>query len=318
MKFDIHGQSAGKRYSNGEAVSGGHSESGIIRQLVSMKSMLKDILTNLLLICLGSVICAVAIKGILIPNQFISGGITGLALIVYYIFPVVPVGVIYFIMNIPLYALGWLSIGQRFFWYSLVGLFVFSLAVMLPIPVFNIHDKILAALLAGIITGGGSGIILRSKGSAGGLDILSIMLLKRYSIRLGTTVLAFNACLLIYAAFRFSLESALYVLIYMFVTSQVLNVVVTGLSQRKAVMIISTRWADINREIIDKIQRGVTIVRGQGGFTGQETHILYSVVTFQELSRLKGIVRQVDPRAFVVVTETLEVMGYRIGNQPHW
>jgi len=123
---------------------------------------------------------------------------------------------------------------------------------------------------------------------------------------------------LIYAAFRFSLESALYVLIYMFTTSQVLNVVVTGLSQRKAVMIISTRWADINREIIDKIHRGVTIVRGQGGFTGQETHILYSVVTFQELSRLKGIVRQVDPRAFVVVTETLEVMGYRIGNQPHW
>ncbi|MGA9476813.1 MAG: YitT family protein, partial [Desulfobacterales bacterium] len=78
MKFDIYGQSAGKRYSNGETVSGGHSESGIIRQLVSMKSMLKDILTNLFLICLGSVICAVAIKGILIPNQFISGGITGL------------------------------------------------------------------------------------------------------------------------------------------------------------------------------------------------------------------------------------------------
>ena len=144
------------------------------------------------------------------------------------------------------------------------------------------------------------------------------MLLKRYSIRLGTTVLAFNACLLIFAAFRFSLESALYALIYMFVTSQVLNVVVTGLSQRKAVMIISTRWADINRQIIDKIQRGVTIVRGQGGFTGQETHILYSVVTFQELSRLKDIVRQVDPRAFVVVTETMEVMGYGIGNQPHW
>jgi uncharacterized membrane-anchored protein YitT (DUF2179 family) len=283
-----------------------------------MNDMLKDILTNLFLICLGSVICAVAIKGILIPNQFISGGITGLALIVYYLFPVIPIGVIYFVMNIPLYVLGWLSIGQRFFWYSLVGLIVFSLAVMLPIPVFHINDKILAALLAGIISGGGSGIILRSKGSAGGLDILSIMLLKRYSIRLGTTVLAFNAGLLIFAAFRFSLESALYVLIYMFVTSQVLNVVVTGLSQRKAVMIISMRWADINRQIIDKIERGVTIVRAQGGFTGQETHILYSVVTFQELSRLKDIVRRIDPRAFVVVTETMEVMGYGIGNQPHW
>jgi uncharacterized membrane-anchored protein YitT (DUF2179 family) len=316
--FDIHSQGTGKWYPNGQTASGASVTYGITRQLISMKNMLKDILTNLFQICLGSVICATAIKGILIPNQFISGGLTGLALIVYYIFPVLSVGVIYFIMNIPLYVLGWISIGRRFFWYSLVGLVAFSLAVMLPIPVFHIHDKILAALLAGIITGGGSGIILRSKGSAGGLDILSVMLLKRYSIRLGTTLLAFNACLLIYAAFRFSLESALYVLIYMFVTSQVLNVVVTGLSQRKAVMIISTRWTDINREIIDKIQRGVTIVRGQGGFTGQETHILFSVITFQELSRLKEIVRQVDPRAFVVVTETLEVMGYRIGNQPHW
>lgn len=280
--------------------------------------MLKDILHNLVLMCIGSVICAVAIKGILIPNQFISGGITGLALIVYYIFPFLPIGVIYFIMNIPLYVLGWLSIGRRFFWYSLVGLVAFSSAVTLPLPVFQIQDKILAALLAGILTGGGSGIILRSRGSAGGLDILSIMLLKRYSIRLGTTILAFNAGLLFFAAFRFSLESALYALVYMFVTSQVLNVVVTGLSQRKAVMIISTRWADINRQIIDKIQRGVTIVRGRGGFTGQETHILYSVVTFRELSRLKEIVRQTDPGAFVVVSETLEVMGHRIGNQPHW
>ncbi|MDZ7579298.1 MAG: YitT family protein [Deltaproteobacteria bacterium] len=280
--------------------------------------MLKDILHNLVLMCIGSFICAVAIKGILIPNQFISGGITGLALIVYYIFPFLPIGVIYFIMNIPLYVLGWLSIGRRFFWYSLVGLVAFSSAVTLPLPVFQIQDKILAALLAGILTGGGSGIILRSRGSAGGLDILSIMLLKRYSIRLGTTILAFNAGLLFFAAFRFSLESALYALVYMFVTSQVLNVVVTGLSQRKAVMIISTRWADINRQIIDKIQRGVTIVRGRGGFTGQETHILYSVVTFRELSRLKEIVRQTDPGAFVVVSETLEVMGHRIGNQPHW
>jgi uncharacterized membrane-anchored protein YitT (DUF2179 family) len=283
-----------------------------------MKNMLKDILHNLVLMCIGSVICAVAIKGILIPNQFISGGITGLALIVYYIFPFLPIGVIYFIMNIPLYVLGWLSIGRRFFWYSLVGLVAFSSAVTLPLPVFQIQDKILAALLAGILTGGGSGIILRSRGSAGGLDILSIMLLKRYSIRLGTTILAFNAGLLFFAAFRFSLASALYALVYMFVTSQVLNVVVTGLSQRKAVMIISTRWADINRQIIDKIQRGVTIVRGRGGFTGQETHILYSVVTFRELSRLKEIVRQTDPGAFVVVSETLEVMGHRIGNQPHW
>ena len=283
-----------------------------------MKNVLKEIGLNLFLISTGSVICAVAINGILIPNGFISGGITGLALIIHYLVPILPVGVVYFLLNIPLFAIGWLSVGRRFFWYSLAGMVVFSLVVMLPIPKFHIQDNILAALLAGILTGGGSGLILRSKGSAGGLDILSILFLKRYSIRLGSTILAFNVCLLFFAAFLFSLELALYALVFMFVTSRMLNLVVTGLSQRKAVMIISRHWAEIKGQIITNLLRGVTVVTGKGGYSDQETQIIYTVITLQDLARLKRIIREIDPNAFVVVTETLEVMGYRIGNQPHW
>ncbi len=283
-----------------------------------MKKLFKEIGLNLILISIGSVICAAAINGILIPNEFISGGITGLALIVSYLFPALPVGVLYFLMNIPLFALGWLAIGRRFFWYSLAGMAALSLALMLPIPKFHIQDNLLAALFAGILTGIGSGLILRSKGSAGGLDILSVMILKRYSIRLGSTILSFNICLLFFAASRFSLEIALYSLVFMYVTSQILNLVVTGLSQRKAVMIISTHWAEINRQIISKLLRGVTVVTGKGGYSGKETQIIYTVITLRELARLKGIIRKIDPSAFVVITETLEVMGYRIGNQPHW
>jgi len=98
----------------------------------------------------------------------------------------------------------------------------------------------------------------------------------------------------------------------------VLNVVVTGLSQRKAVFIISSQWHGISHGIMKEIQRGVTILQGEGGFTGQAQHVLYTVVTFRELARLKQMIRKADPGAFVVVTETLEVMGQRIGNQPHW
>jgi uncharacterized membrane-anchored protein YitT (DUF2179 family) len=104
----------------------------------------------------------------------------------------------------------------------------------------------------------------------------------------------------------------------MYVTSYCVNVIVTGLSQRKAVMIISPQWQKIAQEIRERLQRGVTLVRGEGGYSGQELHILYSVITFTELSRFKELIRRVDPEAFVVVTETLEVMGRRIGNQPHW
>ena len=282
-----------------------------------LKPFLK-VLWNLLLISVGSVLCAAAIRGVLIPKEFLAGGITGLALLVHYLVPSLPVGMIYFLLNIPLFVVGWLFVSRRFFFYSLVGVSIFSVAVIFPFKILPIQDMILAALTAGIITGAGSGIILKSLGSAGGLDILSIILFKKYSIRPGSIVLAFNALLMTAAALRIPLEMILYTLIYMFVTSYFVNLVVIGMSQRKAIMIISPQWKAISHEIMDRLQRGVTVVRGEGGYTGNEIHILYSVITFGELSRFKEVIKKIDPEAFVVVTETLEVMGKRIGNQPHW
>jgi uncharacterized membrane-anchored protein YitT (DUF2179 family) len=279
---------------------------------------IKTILWNLLLISVGSIICSAAIKGILVPKQFLAGGITGLALLVHYVLPSLPVGGIYFILNIPLFIIGWLFVGRRFFIYSIAGVCIFSALMLLPYPVLQIKDMILAALAAGITTGLGSGIILRSLGSAGGLDILSVILYKKYTVRLGTTVMVFNALLMVVAAFQIHLEMILYTLIYLYVTSHIVNLVVTGFSQRKAIMIISSKWHEISHQIMDHLQRGVTVVRGEGGYTGREVRILYSVIAFQELSRFKEMIRKIDPEAFVVVTETMEVMGKRIGNQPHW
>jgi uncharacterized membrane-anchored protein YitT (DUF2179 family) len=278
----------------------------------------KEIAWNLGLIALGSVLCAVAINGILIPHGFVSGGFVGIGLIIHYLLPSLPLGLLYFLLNVPIFILGWVYVGRRFFLYSIAGLFIFSAAVSLTQGSLPVHDKILSAILAGIITGIGAGVILRSLGSAGGTDILSVILLNRFSIRLGSTVLAFNSCVLLFAALLFSLDAALYTLVYMYVSTQMLNLVVTGLSQRKAVFIISNHWERITHEIHEKIQRGVTILRGQGGYTGQEHKILYTVITFRELPTLKRLVSGIDPDAFVVVTDTLEVMGQRIGNQPHW
>lgn len=282
------------------------------------RSVALTILWNLLLITVGCLLCAVAIKGILIPKEFLAGGVTGLSILIHYVLPSLPVGVIYFILNIPLFFIGWMFVGHRFFWYSIAGVVIFSTILFLPYPLIPINDMILAALTAGIITGVGSGIILRSLGSAGGLDILSVILFKKFSIRPGTFVLAFNALLITGAAFRIPLEMVIYTLIFMYVTSYCVNMVVTGLSQRKAIMIISPQWRAIADEIMKRMQRGVTVVRGEGGYSGDEVRILYSVVTFSELSRYKQMIRNLDPQAFVVVTETLEVMGKGIGNQPHW
>jgi uncharacterized membrane-anchored protein YitT (DUF2179 family) len=273
---------------------------------------------NILLIAAGSALCSLAVNGILIPHRFLSGGVTGVALVIHYLWSVLPVGPLYAVLNVPLFAVGWVHVGRRFFLYSLAGMAIFSVAVQWvrwPIPV---QDPMLAALLAGIISGVGSGLILRSAGSAGGSDILSIMLLRRFSIRLGTTVLSFNALVLASGALFLDLEKVLYTLVFFFVSSKGVDLVVTGLSQRKAVTIISPKWEEINHRILHDLCRGVTVLQGQGGWSGEEEKVLYTVITFRELARLKREVRSIDPDAFLVVNDTLEVMGRRIGNQPHW
>ncbi|MGD9075897.1 MAG: YitT family protein [Desulfobacteraceae bacterium] len=279
---------------------------------------LRKILWNLVLICVGSILCAVSINGILIPHQFFSAGFAGVALVIYYLVPSLSVSWLYFLLNIPLFALGWKYVGRRFFFYSLAGMVIFSLAVEWIQVFVPVQDKILSVLLAGIIMGTGGGIILRSLGSAGGLDILSVIMLQRFSVRLGSTSLAFNSVVLVAAAALFALERALYTLIYVYVTSYMLNLVVTGLSQRKAVFIISTKWKEVSHKIIHEMNRGLTIIAGRGGYTGKEEEIIYTVVAFHELAQLKGMIKRLDPNAFMVVSETLEVMGHRIGTQPRW
>jgi uncharacterized membrane-anchored protein YitT (DUF2179 family) len=281
--------------------------------------VLKTVGWNLFLLSAGSIIAAVGINGILIPQRFVSGGVTGLSLICHYLMPAFSVALIYAVINVPLFLSGWFFISRRFFFYSIAGTVIYSAAIAwVDFGVIPVKEQMLAAILAGIIIGTGSGIMLKSLGSSGGSDILSVILLQRFSMRLGTTGLAFNVVVLAMVALLFSVEEALYTLIYLFVTAKIVDLVVTGLSQRKAVFIISPRWQEISRGILEEVQRGTTILNGRGGYSQREHQILYTVVNFRELAVLKRIVQRHDPTAFVVVSDTAEVMGRRIGNQPHW
>jgi len=279
---------------------------------------IRQFLWNLILITTGSCICALAVNGILIPRKFVSSGVTGIALIFHYIIPYLPVSVLYLLFNVPLFALGWKYVSRRFFIYSIIGTAVFSAAVEWIVVPIQVQDPLLCSLLAGIIMGVGIGIILRSAGSSGGTDIISVMVQTRFSIRLGYTVLAFNSIVLAASAMLFSLEIALYTLIYMYVSSHILDLVVTGLSQRKSVMIISKSQGDIIIKILKELNHGVTVIKGQGGYSGEPEDIIYTVIAFRDLASMKRLINKIDPHAFVVFSDTAEVMGYRIGNQPHW
>lgn len=266
----------------------------------------------------GSILCAATVNGILIPQGFLSAGFTGITLIIHLLVPAIPPGLIYFLINIPLFFIGWKFVGKRFFIYSILGMLILSLALQLVHLKIHVEDRILAAILAGIISGCGSGIILRSLGSAGGLDILSVILNKKFSVKIGTTSLVFNAVLLCFGALIFSLDIALYTLMFIYVSAQMMTLVVMGLSKRKTVMIISDNWREISEEILKKDRRGVTIIEGKGAYRGEAQYVLYSVIAFQDLPQLKKLITDIDPDAFVVVTDTQEVMGRRMGNQPHW
>lgn len=279
---------------------------------------LRQVAINLLLMGFGGGLCALAVNGIIIPHEFAAGGITGLAIIIREIFPAVDVGWSYFLINVPLFMGAIMAVGRRFFFYSLVGTMFFSLALLVIKVDFAVENEILAAIFSGIIIGVGAGMTLRSQGSAGGADILSVMLMKRFSIPLGSSLLALNVLVLSLTTLIYSLESALYTLIQLYVSARLVNLVVTGLSQRKAVMIISKQWPEINREILRDLRRGTTVIPARGGYSGSEEHMLYAVVNFREIGSLKRTIRSIDPDAFVVVTDTLEVMNYRIGNEPHW
>ncbi len=282
------------------------------------KKDFRSTIKSLALLLLGSCICALAVNGILVPKQFLSGGLTGVTLFINRLVPSMPVSGLYFAFNIPLFIFGYRLLGGHFFMLSFAGTAFYTIAIGLLDFRIAVNDMMLSAILAGLINGIGSGMILRSRGSAGGTDILSVLLASRFGIKLGTTLLTFNVIVLICVVVFFSIDEALFTLVFMFVSSRMVDLVIYGLSQRKAVTIVSERWQEINGAILDEMQRGTTLIAASGGFSQQPVNMIYTVVSRRELHQLKEVVLREDPGAFLVVNETSEVIGNRIGNQPQW
>ena len=275
---------------------------------------IKSVLTNIGLIVSGCIVFAIGMNSVMIPHQLYSGGLTGIAILIKYHISSLNIGLMYFLLNIPLLVLGWFSISRRFIFYSLFGIIFFSIVADIayfPSPLFS--DMLLAALLSGVICGAGAGLILRSLGSAGGLDILAIYLNKRFGFRTGTVLFIFNSFILLTGAWLLDLEKALYSVIYMFVCSRVINLVVKGFSDRKSIMIISDVAEDIAAQLLQHNNRGVTFLEGEGAYFHQKKKVILTIINLTDLPRMKELVLKCDPKAFVVINDTVEVIGARFG-----
>ncbi len=281
------------------------------------KKIIGFILSALALI-VGSAICAVSVNGILIPNGFLSSGLTGVALIIRYFNPAVSVGIIYLLINIPIFILGWIFVGRRFILFTALGMIIFSIALHFVNFTIPVTDKMLSAVLGGAITGIGVAIMLKSYGSSGGSEIISIILYKYFSVTLGTGILIINAVIMTVSLFLFPLEKILYTLIYIVVSSKTTDMIFHGLTKRQAALIISEKWKEILEEITIENRIGVTLINGKGGYLGADKTILYSVINRNKVAALKKMVTNIDKNAFIAIIEASDVTGVEVGNQPHW
>lgn len=277
---------------------------------------IRSTLLNCSLIMFGSIIFVIGMNSILVPHKLLSGGLIGTSLIVHYLIPSLDVGLVYFVLNIPFIWLGWFHVSRRFMFYTIFGMVFFSLiAKFIQPPSINIHNPILVALLGGLFCGIGGGIILRSLGSVGGLDILAVYMNKRFGFRPGAVIMVANALVLLTGAGLFNVEIALYSLIYVYTSGRIVDVVLTGFNRRKVLLIISKESHKIADDILFRINRGVTYLKGKGGYTGEESDVILTITTLTELPRMKDIVYGIDPEAFMVVNDTLEVLGKRHGTR---
>lgn len=269
---------------------------------------------NTLLIVSGCLIYTLGMNSVLIPNKWLAGGITGLAMILHYWFEALDVGWMYFFLNIPLLLLGWFHISRRFIWYTIFGMLFFSLtASRIQLAPANIHEPVLAVIFSGVICGVGGGLILRSIGSAGGLDILAVYLNKRFGIRPGVVILFANSILLSLGSYLLGLEPALYSIAFLFVYTKTMDTVISGWNQRKSILIVSNLSNEIAAHILSEEHRGVTILKGEGAYSGKEQEVLLTITSLTDLPKMKELIFSVDPNAFVVVNNTLEVLGRRHG-----
>ena len=274
-----------------------------------MRRITGTIAWNLALLTFGAAIYSFGVKDIVVTRGLISGGISGVALLLYYLTGVLGPGAYYFLLNLPLMLLGWVSLSRRFILYTLYGMGILSVMIHLMPEKTVIADPLLAAIFGGAVMGAGSGIMLRTLGSAGGTDILAIWLNQKYNLRIGQFNFFFNLAVFAAGLAFYEPTLVLYSIILSYTNSQVMDYFLALFNQRKMVFIISDKADDIARDIIHTLKRGATFLHGAGAYTGKSKRVILTITNTVQIKRLEELVFQHDPNAFFVVENTFNVLG---------
>ncbi|PEZ08432.1 hypothetical protein CN326_05650 [Bacillus sp. AFS018417] len=262
---------------------------------------------QLLIIFLSSILLCVAYNVFLIPNKILSGGVTGVAMILGHLFPL-NTGIMISLLNLPIFILGYFKLGKKFIFYSIFSV-VTTTIFMQYIPVYKItSNPLLASVFGGVFGGVAIGLIFRSSGSTGGFDIISFVIRKKRDIPVGALGFILNTVVIAISGFIFGWENALYTIIFIYATGRLVDVVHT--TQLKLTLtIISSKPNNIKQELLPHFNRGMTIWEAKGAFTDEKKGVIMMVITRYELSDVKDFIRKIDPKAFVNITQTVDVVG---------
>lgn len=261
------------------------------------------------LILLGCILGAAAYPLFLTPNSIAPGGVTGITTVLHSAFGL-PIGLTSLAMNIPLFFIGFRSMGRVFVIRTLIATVLFSLLIdLLRIPALTM-DPLLSSLFGGVVLGAGLGLILRGGATTGGTDLLARVVHRRLPmVSVGGFLFAFDFMVILLAGFSLSAEHAMYAMLSVFVTSKVLDTVLAGLGTDKACHIMTRKADRITPRLLTELGRGVTVINALGAYSQEPVKMLLCVISRMEIMQLKAIVKEEDEHAFVFITDTHETLG---------
>lgn len=270
-------------------------------------------LKNILFIMVGAALYSFGLVNFNMENELGEGGLTGITLILYFVFNLDP-ALMNIILNIPMFLIGWKVLGRRSFIYTIIG--TVSVSVFIKIfQHFTFHidlhnDMLLVTLLAGVFLGGGLGIVFRFGGTTGGADIVARVAHKYLGWGMGKTLFMIDGIVIALSMLTYlNARTTIYTLVFVFVCARVIDFVQEGAYAARGAFIISPHYEEISAKIAKQLDRGVTLLHGNGYYTREEKRVVYCVVSKNELFKLKSIVNSIDPEAFMTISEVHDVAG---------
>ncbi|SNR90646.1 Uncharacterized membrane-anchored protein YitT, contains DUF161 and DUF2179 domains [Humidesulfovibrio mexicanus] len=264
---------------------------------------------NLLLLTAGSLMVAFAIKCVAAPHGLLAGGVSGLALLGFYVMPALDTGAWYFLLNVPIMALGWFLVSRRFVLYSLYGMAATSVFIERLTYVLPVSDPWLAVIACGVALGAGIGVALRSMGSTGGADILAVAVRERLGMPIGRFEFLFNVCVFALGFATLKLEAVLYSVAMNFLAGWVTDACLNMFSERRMALVITTRPDALVQAVLHRLGRGATILPARGGWSGEDRPVVLIMLNNLEMKRLEELVYEIDPGAFLIMGSGFNVTG---------